>query len=319
MSNGIEFSASAPGKVIISGEHFVVHGSYAVAAAINRRATVTVRPSAGGEPSTISSKGRTAQLDSSDHFFSAARTVARKTLSYLNSRDHVEISINSDIPPGSGLGSSAAVSSATCAAIAGFLGRDIEKSEIFEIASHGEREVHGNPSGVDTQTSILGGLILFRKDKGAKEVIPNHPIKLLIAYSGKQRKTADLIVKVRKQRHMHPNFFDHLVKSSSIMSLEVVKSAISCDLPYLGALMNFMQTSLDWIGVSTPSLERLIEDALTVDVYGAKITGAGGGGSIIALPRPERANSLMKKVSSKHPESFLCTIPQQGLRMEGTT
>lgn len=309
-------AASAPGKIIICGEHFVVHGSYAVAAAINRRAKVTVS-SAEGKNSTITARGLTLPLESNDKSYLPTKLIAKKIFSeYGKPSQGVRIRIDSDIPAGSGLGSSAAVSVATTAALTGYLEQNPKQDLLVETASLGEREVHRNPSGIDIQASISGGMILFNKASGAKAVPLERSIQFLIVYSGRQRRTSELVEKVKLKKQSYPRTFERLSEAASFFSLEVVQSITDGDLPYLGAIMNSMQSSLSWIGVSNPKLDRLIEDVLTDDAYGAKITGAGGGGSIIALPKSDRAASLLKHISSKYKDSFLCTIPQDGLRWE---
>ncbi len=100
------------------------------------------------------------------------------------------------------------------------------------------------------------------------------------------------------------------------MSLEVADAVSDGDLPYLGSLMNLAQLSLSWIGVSTGDLDELIEMILVGDVFGAKITGAGGGGSVIALPKPEKAESLLQQILARYKSSFITSIPQEGLRWE---
>lgn len=309
-------AASAPGKIILCGEHFVVHGSYAVAAAINRRARVIVS-SAEGKSSTITTRGLTLPLESGDKSYSATKSIAKKIFSeYGKPSQGVRIQIDSDIPAGSGLGSSAAVSVATTVALTNFVGEKPKEDSLVETASLGEKEVHGNPSGIDIQASIRGGMILFNKASGAKAVPLERSIQFLIVYSGRQRRTSELVEKVRLKKQIYPRTFERLSEAASFFSLEVVQSVTDGDLPYLGAIMNSVQSSLSWIGISNTRLDRLIEEALTDDVYGAKITGAGGGGSIIALPKSDRAAALLKHISSKYKDSFLCTIPQEGLRWE---
>ncbi|MHB8566633.1 MAG: mevalonate kinase [Nitrososphaerales archaeon] len=309
-------TASAPGKIIICGEHFVVHGSYAVAAAIDRRASVTVS-STGEKDSSISSRGLTASLDSKHGLFATTKAIVTRIFAdYGKPSNGVRIYISSDIPSGSGLGSSAAVSVATAAALTKFLGHQPEESKICETASCGEKEVHGNPSGIDIHASVSGGMILFNKNSGAKPVPLNRSIQFLVVYSGRQRKTSELVSKVALKKKESPKFFERLTEAANFFSLEVVESVTGGDLPYLGAIMNMMQASLSWIGVSTSSLDALIEAVLTEDSYGAKITGAGGGGSVIVLPKADRADQLLKHVAANYKDSFLCTIPQEGLRWE---
>ena len=315
--NSKRVSASAPGKIIIMGEHFVVHGSYAVAAAINKRARVTVSAEKGNE-SLIVSGGKTVKIHGKRKIDSSATAVAKSIFEkYGEPNEKIRIEIESEIPLGSGLGSSAAVSVATAAAISRYLGHELDRKEILKIAGSGEKSIHGNPSGIDANSSMDGGLILYSRKSGAKPVPLNRAIQFLVVYSGRMRSTSNLISKVSAVRSEFPAIFDHLRDASSFASIQIVNALLNGDLPYLGAMMNYGQASLSWIGVSTKELNNLIEYVLGSEAcYGAKITGAGGGGSIIALTEPDRAKSLAHQVSKKYPFSFIVSVPQEGLRWE---
>ena len=310
--------ASAPGKIIITGEHFVVHGSFAVAAAINKRARVSVSET-DQKRSLIYSKGfQKSFLSSNDGRFHALKSVASKVFNEFGKpRTPVLINVDSEIPLGSGLGSSAAVSVAAAGALTRFLGKELGKDKLLEIASDGEKKVHGNPSGIDTETSLNGGVLLFNRNSGSKSIPLTGAITMIAVFSGIKRDTGKLVNKVALKRKESPYFFSSLVDSSSFTSLEVADALSNGDLPYLGSLMSASQCALSWIGASTPKLESLIETALeNQDCFGAKLTGAGGGGSIIALPKPERAEALLERISKKYRDSFIVSIPQEGLKFE---
>lgn len=309
-------AASAPGKIILTGEHFVVHGSYAVAAAINKRARVTVSP-LGNQESEIVSEGKSSPVFADDNRFSLVKSVLGRTFEEYGKPKHsFRIQIDSEIPQGSGLGSSAAISVATSAAITSFIGQNPSKKQIWELSMRGERSVHGNPSGIDTWASLSGGIFLFNKKNGPKQIQTKGVLQFLVVFSGKTRRTSDLISTVSETRNKYPSSFEHLSKVASLLSLELVEAVTKGDLPYLGSLMDLTQLSLSRVGVSTKELDNLIESLLRGEAYGAKITGAGGGGSIIALPKPNMAKSLLRKVSLNYAHSFLTSIPQEGLRWE---
>jgi mevalonate kinase len=309
-------AASAPGKVIITGEHFVVHGSYAVAAAINKRATIEISESNSGSSIVYSNKTRS-PLFLNDGRFVAVKKVARSILEeYGKGGESIALSISSEIPDGSGLGSSAAVSIATAASLLRFLGRNDDYDNISKFASLGEKEVHGNPSGIDISACLNGGIILFNKKSGAKPVPMDRAIQLLVVFSGKKRRTKSLVEKVSERRKDYPSFFENLTGAMSFLSLDVVDALTSGDLPRLGALMTLANASLSWIGVSTTLLDQLVERANAKGSYGAKLTGAGGGGSIIALPKPDLATSILKSIGQNFRFSFLTSLPQKGLTWE---
>jgi mevalonate kinase len=313
-----ETAASAPGKVILSGEHFVVHGSYSVAAAINRRVHVRVREFQGPKPRIVLGD-QVSTISSDDGSFPVVKTVARDILSMVTktNQDSFEISITSDIPPGSGLGSSAAVSLACAGALADFMGLTLNKNELSDMAFRGESKVHGNPSGVDVQSCLNGGLILFKKNSQTEKISLRNSFCLLVVFSGKKRSTSKLVAKVAKRREEYPNQFKRMTESVSDISLEVVEAAKGRDMRRMGSLFTLIQSQLSWIGVSTLEIDMLIEDILGANgVLGAKITGAGGGGSIIAAIDQDSGDSTLKSVSQKYPYSFISDIPQEGLRWE---
>lgn len=310
-------TVSAPGKIIIIGEHFVVYGSYAIAAAISKRAWVTVTETSGKESIIISNDVKS-KLSEHHGRFSAVKEVIRALFEkYGQPENGIRMDIQSDIPLGSGLGSSAAISVATAGAVSRFIGHDLPHEEIAKFAARGEKSVHGNPSGIDTAASLYGGMILFSKKTGPQPIPLNRVIQLLVVYSGVRRNTSRLISKVGETKSKYPSTFEHLANASSFASLQLVDALSNGDLPYMGALMNFSQTTLSWIGVSTDNLDALVENVLHSDFcYGAKLTGAGGGGSIIALPVPGKAETLQQKILKRYKVAFLVSIPQQGLSWE---
>jgi mevalonate kinase len=307
--------ASAPGKIILTGEHFVVHGAYSVAAAINKRVRVSI--SEASERSYIVSGNSRSFVDQDDGRFVLIKAILGQTLEERRFKNtHIAVSVSSEIPAGSGLGSSAAVSVATAAAALKFSDSDSSPRKIFEVALSGEKKVHGNPSGIDVETSLQGGIILFNRIAGAKPIPLDRSVHFLVVYSGKPRRTSTLISRVALRKKQFPNFFDCLTRSASFLSLEVVDAISAGDLPRLGALMNISQATLSWIGVSTSAIDRLVEDIAAQDVFGVKLTGAGGGGSVLALPQPNKIESLSRFMSNNFPYCFVTPIPQEGLRWE---
>lgn len=311
----MKVTASSPGKIILTGEHFVVHGAYSIAAAINKRVFVSITDVQ--KESFIVSGSSESKVGADDGRFPLVKAIVREAFGDNASKhSRFEIRISSEIPSGSGLGSSAAVSVATAAAALKFSRSNIDQKKVLDLASLGEKQVHGNPSGIDVETSLNGGLLLFSRKTGSKSIPLNRIVHFLIVYSGKPRRTSSLISKVEQRKKEFPNFFDSLTRAASFLSLDVVDALTAGDLPRLGALMNISQATLSWIGVSTPVLDQLIEDIASRDVFGVKLTGAGGGGSIIALPKPETMRALLKFTSKNYATSFVSSIPQDGLRWE---
>lgn len=315
-SNSNVFVATAPGKIILTGEHFVVHGSYAVAAAINKRARVTVSASKKQESQIVSEGMASPAFEDDGQFVVVKSVLAGACEEYGRPRSIFQVQIDSEIPQGSGLGSSAAIAVAASAALTSFMGKKLSNDQIWELATRAEKSVHGNPSGIDTRASLSGGIFLFNRKSGAKPIVIRGGLQFLVVFSGKTRSTSELISRVGESRNMRPASFKHLAKAASFLSLQAVDALTNGDLPHLGCLMDLSQLSLSWIGVSSNELDDLIENLRTVGVLGAKITGAGGGGSIIALPKANESESLLKKTSLDYVHAFLTSVPQEGLRWE---
>jgi mevalonate kinase len=310
--------ASAPGKIIIAGEHFVVHGSAAVAAAIDKRVRVSVsKGSREGVEFRTRSKNMLLDKESWRARYPAVSEVVRQVVHIANMKDaNICLTVESELPDGSGLGSSAAVCVATAASLGRFLGLELGKGEIAKIAALGEKRVHGNPSGVDVETCLRGGIISFSKKSGSRPLRSGADLEILVVFSGQRRRTSKLVELVDRLRRAYPATFEQLAAATSLICDQVEEAIEANDLVQLGSLMNLLQTSLSWIGVTTKSLDALLERVRKDKVLGAKITGAGGGGSIIAVPDRGKSGEVLRRVSSYAQESFVANLPQEGLRWE---
>ena len=146
----------APGKIIISGEHFVVHGSNALAATIDKTVKVYSETS---DKNSILSRIDNRVYNTKMNPNNPVSVVRDETLEYLNQKGKIKITIESNIPRGSGLGSSSAVSVATAASIASLFGKKLDNKTLYEIALKGEKIIHGTPSGIDVAASVYGCLL----------------------------------------------------------------------------------------------------------------------------------------------------------------
>lgn len=262
-------SASAPAKIIILGEHFVVHGAHALAASIDRYITVTASHS---NSDALFAYGRQVKAD---HIFNSVDRITRGR--------HVKLVVRSQIPNGAGLGSSAALSLASVIAVSKLFNAKPDPSLLFEVSMNAEKHIHGNPSGVDVAASLYGGFVLFKK--GELTMVNSPPVRFLVVDSKQRRKTGNLVKRVKKFMDLNPELFDLLVKSADLMALDGANAISEGKLERLALFMNVSQSFLELIGVSTPKIDSIIS-SLNGIVMGAKITGAGGGGCMIAIPVP---------------------------------
>lgn len=311
----MRFIAQAPGKIIITGEHFVVYGSYALAAAIDKVVKVDAKIS---DTTRVISKnlGLSGIFPNKvPHTLKPIVQVLQATLKYLGEKKNFLLTIDSNIPVGSGLGSSASVAVASVVAISEALGYHLTKKEIIDLAMISERMIHKNPSGIDVNVAVYGGVILFKKDFGAKLIDLKSNIEFVIGYSGLHRRTSKLIQKVAEVKANKPNLFNSLVQSSSQLSLIATNSIKQNDLITLGAILNFYHIILSWLGVSINEIDKMVEASLAAGALGAKVTGGGGGGCIIALPQINHSKEVLDSINNLGKVAFITKIPVGGVKV----
>ena len=289
-----EVVASAPGKVILLGEHFVVYGVPAIVAAIELRARASVSMRADSSvrveapdlglsglfrPGASEVEGDEGAEEALRPIFLAVDEVRKR----LGRRRGLNISISSSIPIAAGLGSSAAVavsaSAATCALLKGL----IDKELVFRAALEAEKLVHVSPSGVDPAISTHGGLIIYKRGVGIQKLEIEAPLELVVGDTGLKRSTGALVSAVRALRNRRPELFQRLLSAAEELISEALDALRRGDALALGELMDINQGLLSAIGVSNLALEKLVHAARKAGALGAKLTGAGGGGCMIAL------------------------------------
>lgn len=225
-----------------------------------------------------------------------------------------DISIRSDIPPGAGLGSSAAVSVALTMAINALLNLNLSKSEISDIAFKAEKIVHGTPSGIDNTIATNGSIILY-KGGTIKPVKLNSRIPLVIGDTGIERNTAEWVRKVRLRRDRQTEVVTPIINSIGKLVMESLKFLEKNDLPALGELMDINQGLLEAIGVSTFELNKLINVARTNGAY-VKLTVQGGGGCMIALSPEMKQKQIADALLKADGKPIITNISQEGAKIE---
>jgi len=293
--------------VILFGEHSVVHGYPALAAGLPRGLVLEATPLAdAGAPMhlQIPAWELDLQLDPfEDH------PVARACLEVLAHCDGPVRgwSIRGDtvLPARAGLGSSAALSVAIARLV---LGQDAEASSIVDASLAGERVFHGHPSGLDSEVSTRGGLLTFVRGEGRSSVSGTPPLPLVVVASGIPRSTAAQVESVNASLKRTPSVVRPLLKALGATVEEGLHALRSADFRYLGQLMTTAHEVLSALGVSRPELDGLCADALHHGALGAKLTGAGGGGSLIVLPDVNCGDTLVQHFRGVGLQSFLVTI-----------
>ncbi|QLG48226.1 mevalonate kinase [Natrinema halophilum] len=302
--------SSAPGKVYLFGEHAVVYGEPAVPCAIERRARVGVQRRDDGklrvhaedlslDGFTVEYDGSTGNgpdVDVSESLLSAAMGYvdgAIEQVRDVTGEDEVgfDVTIESDIPLGAGLGSSAAVVVAAIDAATRELGVTLETAELAERAYRTEHMVQdGQASRADTFCSATGGAVRVEGDDCRSLEAPDLPI--VIGFDGGAGDTGQLVAGVRDLRDEY-DFAADTVGAIGDVVRNGEEALANGDVEELGRLMNFNHGLLSALGVSSRSLDTMVWAARDAGAHGAKLTGAGGGGCIVALdPTPETETAL---------------------------
>ncbi|NOZ76914.1 MAG: mevalonate kinase [Euryarchaeota archaeon] len=274
------------GKVILFGEHAVVYGEPALASAIDRRVYVRVERTAGDavEVESEALGSRTSfpvddrQDPSPEEPFRYVRKAVHVAFEHAGDKTGLRISIDSELPVASGLGTSAAVSVATILAVGRLLGKDIDAGTLADLGHRVELEVQGAASPTDTAMAAFGGTRFIQPGEGFEALDASLP--LVVGCTGIQRSTKALVDGVRRRREAYPEIVDPVLKAIG----EITRKARDClaDGRDLGVLMDINHGLLEALGVGNEKLSELVHAARKAGAGGAKLTGAGGGGCMIA-------------------------------------
>ena len=299
--------AEAPGKVIISGEHFVVHGATALAAAIERKVRAEAKRS---DRLTIDSNLR----DPGELI--PAKKLVQSMYKSRKAEPKVSVSITSTLVEGAGLGSSAATMLAVAGATSALEGWAVDQRSLADAANPGEKLIHGNPSGIDVATSAAGGILLFKRGDEPRKVEPRASVTLLVAFSGTKRNSGALISEVTAVKETFPSLFSSLCESATLVSGLSADALKNGDTEVLGRLMTYSHAVLARAGASNRRLDELVDTCLRSGCLGAKLTGAGGGGSVIALPPADQreARAIAAQLTKEGFDTFFTKIPSGGAR-----
>ncbi len=299
--------AEAPSKAIITGEHFVVHGAWALAAAIPRKVRVEVKPASSFKVISDKFGGGSSQL------LPVSRVVESMAREFGVSPS-VRVSISSDVPEGAGLGSSAATMVAVVAAFSKLNSLGLRVDEVARCAMVGERNIHGRPSGVDPAVCAYGGVILFRTGSTPKKIALDGSRSLVLSYSGMNRQTKGQIGRVSKMKDKYPGMFSTLADGVSELSVDASERLRAGDMKGLGTLLTLNHAALMSLGVSNGTLDSMVDLLLSMGSYGAKLTGAGGGGSVLAVAPEAKEKSIVSGLTARGFETFKVEVPSKGVK-----
>jgi len=304
--------ASAPGKIILFGEHFVVHGTKAILAAIDKRVTVT---STFTDNKTIKVNSQLGTIEvpiSSSHEevkseFRPFVYLANKIINSEQNASGLEITIDSDIPVGVGLGSSSACCVAATASISKLF-NELSSEEILKMSIEAEKSIFPDTSGADCTVCTYGGMIEY---PSVEKIDNTFDLNLLIANSMIPHNTKNSVDKVNKFKENDEERFSQLCDLETKLIDEVITAMKNNDVTTFGLKMSENQKYLEEIQISNDTLRDMISSLKEISL-GTKITGAGDGGCIIALVKDENMDKVTALLP-KDKEYFSAKIDTKGV------
>jgi len=310
----LKSKASSPAKVILFGEHFVVYGVKAILCAINKRITVTAETI---QENKISIKSDIGNLELEPNKKISEINSPLKPFYYLanklleNQNTGIKIDVESDIPLGVGLGSSSACCVAGAAAISRLFNKT-SKEEILELAIEAEKTIFENTSGADCTVCTYGGIMEYDKKNGFNKIESEPNFHLVIANSNMEHSTKSVVEGVKQFKEKDENTFSTLCIKESKLVEDVLELLKENNIVELGNKIRENQEYLETIGISNEKLRNMIQIGQNKS-FGAKITGAGGGGCVFALTDESNLEQTMNQFKDENYDCFSVKIDFKGL------
>jgi mevalonate kinase len=306
-------SASAPGKIILFGEHAVVYGRPALAAPVTQvHADVEVndspRPGIWIDASDISLKAELTELPDS-HPLSVLIFGTFKAIG-ISYKQPLTIHIHSTIPVASGLGSGAAVSVAIARSLSAHLGRPLTDDQVSQLAYGTEAIYHGTPSGIDNTVITYACPVYFVKGQTIETLWVGAPFTIVIGDTGIPAPTKESVADVRRLWDSDVAYWDKVFDEAGDLARRARGAIETGNASLLGELMNHNHELLQTMTVSSPDLDRLVQVARSTGALGAKLSGGGRGGNMIALVRPDRAEIVADALRTVGAKNTIITTIQ---------
>ncbi len=295
--------ARAFAKVILFGEHAVVHGRHAIAAALDRGATAEARVVEGVSRLAMQPWGRVTLADEDDDVARAFSSV----LEAVGGAAPVDVAVDVVVPGGAGLGCSAAIAVAIARAVADARGISLTDDGAAACANAWERVFHGNPSGVDVAVAAHGGVIKFQRGGEARPVVPGGVMELAVVYTGEPSSTKTMVESVARQLARRPQVVERTFDGIDTLALKGARAIEAGRWYEVGQLMDLNHALLSSLLVSTEKLEEVCRLAREAGAMGAKLTGGGGGGCAIALA-PGKTEAVLAAWRAAGYEGFAAHI-----------
>lgn len=292
------------GKAILFNEHFVVYGVPAIVSAIGKYTVAKARAYSQSRLELIDNRNATPgyKEDKKEQQKESVTRILKEMNIDFTRKGGVEVELAGTLYAASGIGASAASCVAIARALSDFYELNLSDEDINNIAYEGEKGYHGTPSGIDNTASTYGGLIWFEKNQPSvmERIELQNPVEIVMGNTGKVADTTAAVADVKRRKEENDEKYDEIFKRAENIAYLAKQAFIDEDLHEIGKLMNENHKLLQQIEVSSKELDFLVKLARDYGAYGAKLTGGGLGGNMIALTpgrklQDEVANAIEKE------------------------
>ncbi len=301
-------TVSAPGKLMLLGEHAVVYGQPCLVTAVDQRLFVEIGETGDGKV-TIKAP------ESTDTRF-VEEAIGCGVSTWKIKHQGLRIKTTSPFSGKYGFGSSAAVTVATLAALASLFHQEVDKRSLFELAYQVILSIQTVGSGFDVAAAVYGGTLFFTKGGTTLAPISINDLPLVVGYTGVKSNTVEIVKQVAAKREKYPEKVDRIFEATGKLVIDGKKALEASDWERVGKLMDFNQEYLRDLGVSSEKLEVMISAAKTGGAWGAKLSGAGGGDCMIALAGSDKREVIRKAIEAAGGQVIDVRPNAEGVRVE---
>ena len=303
----MKVKTSAPGKLMLLGEHAVVYGYPCIVTAVDKRLYVEAEVINKKEDEIVTPQVKESRfvLETLAHFRDKFRV-----------NKHIKITTQGDFSHNVGLGSSSAVTVATFSALSLLFNFPLSKKEIFDLSYKVTLKIQGVGSGFDIAAATFGGTLYFVKGGKTIEPLEIDSLPIVVGYSGIKADTPYYVRKVAEAFKDRQSEMKEIFNKITELVNKAKKSLLEKDYSTLGRLMTEDHKLLQNLGVSIPQLDEMVEAALDAGAYGAKLSGAGGGDCMIALVSEDKRKAVEKAIQKAGGEIINVKNNEEGVRIE---
>ncbi|MCL4365871.1 mevalonate kinase [Patescibacteria group bacterium] len=324
-----KITVSAPGKLMLLGEHAVVYGQPCIVTAVNQRMKATVElidePIFQLEAPDVQISGYKKPMDQLGigEIPKGAKFVEIAVANFLGRHpkrpkgvEGLKIYTQSEFSSQFGFGSSSASTVCIIKALSELSGVSLDQKAIFDLAYQTVLDIQGKGSGFDVAAATFGGTLYFIKGGQTIEPLQIDSLPLVVGYSGIKADSVTLMNQVSEKASKHPQVIEDIYGIIGNLVKQAKVAILNKDFLTLGELINFDQGLLVSLGVSTKKLADMIYSAREAGAYGAKLSGAGGGDCIISIAPEDKMEAVKNRITSAGGQVIDIETNTDGVRIE---